>query len=503
MPEGQLAPLGENLTKEAKDFATELRALFGALHISLRRYAVRHHYDPATVSRYLNGTRIPPWPFVQELLYEVTEHRGARLQQEVFELIRRLHRAALQVSGKRQYVVQILQDQLTEADKEHKKAELREQALLEAVQLRQRRIAELEMEVLEVTSALRNEKAKRSELVIRIEEIGPAEDELARLRREVDELRDQLSSARQISEESEAKCADLEQRLAEAEEVARAGQEAREREQLEAALREAAEARSLADSLMEELTVLRQAKTEEARRKRTEATEEAKRRAREQIEKFTHEVISSSPEKLAITLLRVSTSGKDSELYQWTSTIGHSYPISLIGEMVKECSKILPSSTRSIIISFADTRTAQEAIQVVEEFGDIPMLGHGISLGEEVVTWFSWDRPWSDIDKLLRELRKSGRGELANLALRTAAENQNSRNFLKTVTSTEGDDRDTLIQYAGQYRTGEELIPLIAELYKSGQSMELTKLLDSVRSNRPSEYAQTMDKAKKLGLDLS
>lgn len=64
---GELHPLGENLPEECRVFAVELRKLFLGLGISVRRYAVRRHRDPSTVSRFLNGTRIPPWEFVFDL----------------------------------------------------------------------------------------------------------------------------------------------------------------------------------------------------------------------------------------------------------------------------------------------------------------------------------------------------------------------------------------------------------------------------------------------------
>ncbi|QCW76589.1 hypothetical protein EQG64_00325 [Streptomyces sp. S6] len=58
---GELRPLGEDLTQESRALAQALRELFEGLDVSVRRYAARHRRDPGTFSRYLNGTRLPPW----------------------------------------------------------------------------------------------------------------------------------------------------------------------------------------------------------------------------------------------------------------------------------------------------------------------------------------------------------------------------------------------------------------------------------------------------------
>ncbi|MFD0386018.1 hypothetical protein ACFQ2B_37415 [Streptomyces stramineus] len=76
----------------------------------------------------------------------MAEARQQPVQAEVLSHIKSLHRAALRVSNATLYEVQILQDQLEDADRAHQQAEVREQALLEALQARQHRIAELETE---------------------------------------------------------------------------------------------------------------------------------------------------------------------------------------------------------------------------------------------------------------------------------------------------------------------------------------------------------------------
>lgn len=53
-----------------------LRQQSEALGVSARRYATRRFVNPGTLSRYLAGSRVPPWKFVQDLLTDVAEERG-------------------------------------------------------------------------------------------------------------------------------------------------------------------------------------------------------------------------------------------------------------------------------------------------------------------------------------------------------------------------------------------------------------------------------------------
>ena len=98
---GDLHPLGENLPEECRAFAVELRKLFDGLGVSVRRYAARMFRDPSTISRYLSGTRVPPWEFVVDLLADLADCRGSAATPAAIEVVRMLHRAAVRTSGSR------------------------------------------------------------------------------------------------------------------------------------------------------------------------------------------------------------------------------------------------------------------------------------------------------------------------------------------------------------------------------------------------------------------
>ncbi|MEV6805836.1 hypothetical protein [Streptomyces sp. NPDC051129] len=55
-----LVPLGGDLPEDSRVLAEALRRLFAGLGVSVRRYAARRHRDPGSLSRFLNGTRVPP-----------------------------------------------------------------------------------------------------------------------------------------------------------------------------------------------------------------------------------------------------------------------------------------------------------------------------------------------------------------------------------------------------------------------------------------------------------
>ncbi|CAM5719325.1 Response regulatory domain-containing protein OS=Streptomyces antimycoticus OX=68175 GN=SANT12839_049540 PE=4 SV=1 [Streptomyces antimycoticus] len=58
---------------------------------------MRRHRDPSTISRFLSGTRIPPWEFVFDLLTDLAARRGVASTAAI-KLVRELHRAAVRTS---------------------------------------------------------------------------------------------------------------------------------------------------------------------------------------------------------------------------------------------------------------------------------------------------------------------------------------------------------------------------------------------------------------------
>ncbi|MFT2019857.1 hypothetical protein ACMA1D_29070 [Streptomyces sp. 796.1] len=217
---GALAPLKDGLDEDKRALAQMLRELFGCLNISVRRYALRRPLDKGTVSRYLNGSRTPPWSFVVDLMADIAEE-GTPVTPEVEEALRELHGRARRAGSARAGTaseVQRLQDRLAEADEEASRGKVHARALTEVLRDRQRQLVELQGKL----NRLEKERAEdhcayeRSVIAWRgtYQELREERD---RLVHEVDELRGALADAKREVFAAEEHCTELEGQLAEAE----------------------------------------------------------------------------------------------------------------------------------------------------------------------------------------------------------------------------------------------------------------------------------------------
>jgi CheY-like chemotaxis protein len=183
---GELRPLAEDLDADCRAFAEALRTLFDGLGVSVRRYAARRFRDPGTISRYLGGTRVPPWEFVVDLFDDLTEQYGSAPTPLALDHVHELHRSAVRAGGSPGHGVQVLQQQLAVADREAWQASMQEEVLGEALLDRQHRIADLEarLGVLEAQRAAGGGvlQAQRQDLV---EQVLHVEGELEQARMRV------------------------------------------------------------------------------------------------------------------------------------------------------------------------------------------------------------------------------------------------------------------------------------------------------------------------------
>ncbi|MFI1257148.1 helix-turn-helix domain-containing protein [Streptomyces netropsis] len=88
------APLN-HVPRAQRVLAEELRTLFNDLDMSLREFAMRHHMDASTVSRYLSGSRIPPQHFLRRLLGEALMRPGHQVPPDTLHRLLDVHQAAL------------------------------------------------------------------------------------------------------------------------------------------------------------------------------------------------------------------------------------------------------------------------------------------------------------------------------------------------------------------------------------------------------------------------
>ncbi len=209
---GVLAPLGDGLSAEKRALAESLRELFTVLETSVRRYAGRHHLDAATVSRYLNGTRTPPWQFVARLVAD-RNAEGRPVTPAVEDMLRDLHRRA---SSPRSPAgeLQRLQEQLLRADEDVRSAKSRQKLLTDALRDRQRRLADLRRRLRRLEREREDGRLTYESAVVawqgKYEELRDQRD---RLREQVGQLKEALEAARLAARASEERCRELEREL--------------------------------------------------------------------------------------------------------------------------------------------------------------------------------------------------------------------------------------------------------------------------------------------------
>ncbi|WP_369142216.1 hypothetical protein [Streptomyces sp. R44] len=208
----QLAALKDSVPAERRALAEDLRALFGALGISVRRYAARRHLDASSVTRYLNGERVPPWEFVADLIGTVGE-LSAPLTPQAEAALRETHRTALK-ANRRSGKMQELQDELADVDEESRRIRTRQRALEEALLDRERslsdslrRCASLELKLDEQQSA------HRADVALWEGEYEQLRSECGDLRQEVLFLQEALAVTRAELIAAEDQCHRLEVEL--------------------------------------------------------------------------------------------------------------------------------------------------------------------------------------------------------------------------------------------------------------------------------------------------
>ncbi|WP_371476373.1 PAS domain S-box protein [Kitasatospora sp. NBC_00315] len=198
-----------------------LNQLFIALAISITRYAARVRRDKGTISRYLNGHRIAPRPFIDELLKELADLTGNPVTDDVRAQAYELRLQALQVRNPARYELEQLRDLLGAAERELKLADVRERALLQALKGAedQTREAEQRYRQLESDWALAHYASSSAELDVYVQTDGAhgLGDEIRGLKAELEALRIELSRAQALKHDAEEKCLRLEARLLAAE----------------------------------------------------------------------------------------------------------------------------------------------------------------------------------------------------------------------------------------------------------------------------------------------
>ncbi|KQX65177.1 hypothetical protein [Streptomyces sp. Root1310] len=211
-PQVRLAPLKDGLAPEKRALAEDLRQVFLALGISVRRYAARRFLNASSVTRYLSGERLPPWDFVAGVIADVQDAQ-CPLTPEAEEALRDLHRQALK-SHRPSSKAQALQDRLAEADDETRRITTRQRALEEALRDRESRLEHVRGRVRNLETSIEGQQlTHRAELEIWQGEYTRLQEECGDLQEQVIYLQESLAVARAELIAAEDRCHRLEIQL--------------------------------------------------------------------------------------------------------------------------------------------------------------------------------------------------------------------------------------------------------------------------------------------------
>lgn len=203
----QLAPLNPDLEPDVRTFVQHVRDLFALTEMSVRRYAALHKYDPGTISRYLNGVRLPSTQFLDSLQQEVASRGGAPVTEQVQEQTHTLYLAALRARSPSTYELQRAIDKARACELALRESELMVAALKEAVATRESRLHETEMARRALAAAAAAERLDNAE------EHAARDAERQRLIEEITQLQCQLGLALRSRDRALAKVRRLEEEL--------------------------------------------------------------------------------------------------------------------------------------------------------------------------------------------------------------------------------------------------------------------------------------------------
>jgi hypothetical protein len=185
-----LKPLSPNLSAEVRDWVTELRVVWVATGLSMNQFASIYPIDKGTVSRYLNGERVPADRWFLDKLLAMQADSGKPVTNEVREHFTGLHMRALETAHPHEYRVRRVKDALEAALTGKREAERYVEDLTIQLVERNREIQEL------------NDDKRRLRAAM--------DDDYERLCREVEEITHQRELARERASSAERRCEMLE-----------------------------------------------------------------------------------------------------------------------------------------------------------------------------------------------------------------------------------------------------------------------------------------------------
>jgi hypothetical protein len=180
-----------DLSVEVREWRNQLQVIWKAVGLSYGQFAYLHgHVDKGTISRYLNGQRVPRDPWFLDKLLALQAEKGQPLTPDAREHLTELHLRALQVAHPHEYRVRLVEDELKIATTGKFEAERYARDLVEQLAERNRQIDEL------------TEAKGRLQVAL--------DEDYERLTREIGEIKDQLRLAQERADHYQRRCQQLE-----------------------------------------------------------------------------------------------------------------------------------------------------------------------------------------------------------------------------------------------------------------------------------------------------
>ena len=198
-----LASLDPRLPAEVREWTSELRTVWAAAGLSLNQFRCLDGHgqiDKGTISRYLNGRRVPSSRWFLDKLLAIQADSGRPVTPAVRDHLVELHMRALQVAHPHEYRVRQVSDDLEIALTGKLEAERYARDLEEQLTERRRQIEELTHDNGRLRAAWDADRA-----------VALAEQK--RLTREIDEINGQLGLARDRAAQAQQRCEQLEDTL--------------------------------------------------------------------------------------------------------------------------------------------------------------------------------------------------------------------------------------------------------------------------------------------------
>ncbi|MUN39096.1 hypothetical protein [Actinomadura litoris] len=193
-------PLDPGLSPEVLAWTNELRRIWVATGMSLSRFAGRYPIDKGTLSRYLNGKRVPREQWFLNTLLTLLAERGKEVSKDVRDHLIGLQPAALESAQPGEYRRRLASDELEIAVIRRDEAERYARCIEEELAERVRQVGELKEQHERLRAAWDADRMA-------------ARAEKDHLDQEIAALASRLARARERAADAESRCHHLERLL--------------------------------------------------------------------------------------------------------------------------------------------------------------------------------------------------------------------------------------------------------------------------------------------------